>query len=103
MAYQLTELKKVQAALIYFKKLQREAGYKDSSNVLQDKWNMREIMDDINDDVFVKKLFRFYMAYSDDKSIKNFFYNYNDYKDALENYLEDKAARRHLAQKTVRK
>lgn len=90
-------------AVEYFTKLQKqEYNYIETGNVVQAKWDMRVVMEQINDDHVLKKLIQYFLLLSDDKSLKEFFNKYNDYYESMLNVMEDRAARKALREKTVK-
>lgn len=97
-------------AVKYFQKLQHEAGVKDNANILRAKWDMRDVYDSIllmNDgnknktnDLF-KKLVRFFIQFSDDKSFAAFFKTYESYYESMIFTIEDRKTRKALREQTL--
>lgn len=99
----MSNMQEATKAVRYFKDLQKEiAGYKETGNITTNKFTMKDIIEDIEDNVFLKKLFRFFLTYSDDKSMKAFFKEYDDYAFRLQSYIADAKLRRALQEKTVK-
>lgn len=86
----------------YFLEKQREHGYIEKGNVVQAKWDMRAVLEQIDDDKMVKKLIQYFLLLSDDKSFKEFFNKYNDYYESMLQTIEDRAKRRYLREQTVK-
>lgn len=86
----------------YFRRLQREHGYSDPENMVQAKWDMRAVMDDLEDDKNLKKLMMFFMDTSDDKSFRFFFRHYHEYYETMLSVIEDRAHVKYLKQKTLK-
>lgn len=98
----MSQLPEYVRATQFFKKKQREYGYKDTSNMLQNKWNMRDILDAMDDYDELVKLIQFFLLLSDDKSFKEFFKHYHSYYESMLETIHDRAVRKALREKTVK-
>lgn len=99
----MASMKEASDAVRYFKNLQKEHGCKDSSSIVQNKWNMKDIIEDIDNDKDLKKLMMFFMKNSDDKTFKYFTYNYADYYNTMLDVIEQRKRDRALLLKTSKK
>ena len=86
-----------------FMKLQKEAGVVDVSSLKYAKFDMQDIVHQIDDDKMLEKLIRFYMLYSDHKTFKDFFSNYGSYYDSMLSVIADRALRKSLREQTILK
>jgi len=87
----------------YFRRLQKdEYGFEDNCNIVQAKWDMRAVMEDIDDDDMLKKLIQFFLLLSDDKSFKEFFNKYDQYYETMLETIRDRQNRKYLREKTAK-
>lgn len=96
-------MKEATDALRYFKLLQKEHGFKDNSSIVQDKWNMKDILEDIENKKDLKKLMMFFVKNSDDKTFKHFSYKYAEYYDTMLDIISQRKQDRALLLKTAKK
>jgi hypothetical protein len=88
----------------YFRQLQRdEYNYEDNCNIVQAKWDMRAVMEDIDDDKMLKKLIQFFLKLSDDKSFKEFFQRYDQYYETMLETISDRRRRRAIREETLKR
>lgn len=90
-------------AVEYFRRIQKTYGYKEVTNIIQNKWNMRSVMEDIDNDAHVRQLIQFFLMYSDDKSFQCFFDQYDKYYQTMLDVKRDRALRKHLREQTILK
>lgn len=86
--------------LTLFKKYQKEKGVVERGNVLQQKWNMRDIMMDISVPE-VKKLIRFYMDVDEEKTIDRFFQKYDEYYTVMLDTIAERRRSRAAVKRTM--
>lgn len=86
----------------YFRRLQKERGYDETGNIVQAKWDMRAVMEDIEDDRMLKKLMMFFLDTSDDKSFQMFFRKYHEYYETMLEVMADRAHVRYLKEQTLK-
>ena len=86
--------------LTLFKKHQKEKGVVERGNVLQQKWNMRDIMMDISVPE-VKKLIRFYMDVDEEKTIDRFFQKYDEYYTVMLDTIAERRRSRAAVKRTM--
>lgn len=86
--------------LALFKKYQKEKGVTERGNVLQQKWNMRDIMMDISAPE-VKKLIRFYMDIDEEKTIDRFFQKYDEYYTTMIDTIAERRRSRAAVRRTM--
>lgn len=86
--------------LTLFKKYQKEKGVTERGNVLQQKWNMRDILMDIPEPE-LKKLIRFYMDIDEEKSIDRFFQKYDDYYTTMLDTIAERRRSRAAVRRTM--
>lgn len=94
---------KVSTVVQYFIKQQKEYGYRETGNMVQHKWNMRDVIDQIDDDRELRKLIRFFTLMSDDKSFDAFFRQYDEYYDTMLKVIEERQKRKALIIETVKR
>ena len=87
--------------MTYFNKLQKKHGYTEYGNVLQQKWDMRDIIESIPTKDELEQLMKFFMLYSDDKSFQYFAWNYHNYYETMLRVKEDRLKRRYLQEETL--
>ncbi len=97
------QMGKVRKVVMYFSRLQDEADWKDHSNRIQNTWDMRVVMEHIDNDLELKKLIKFFFLYSDNKSFEAFFREYDDYYESMLKVIEDRRNRKTLLEETVGK
>lgn len=97
----MNEMEKVLRVISFFKSQQKKAGVTDNGNALQNKWDMRTVIQEIDNDRHLKQLILFFFDTSDDKTFKCFFRRYNEYYETMLQVKEDRAHRRALARKTL--
>ncbi|AWN03933.1 hypothetical protein PBI_PEREGRIN_94 [Rhodococcus phage Peregrin] len=90
-------------AMAFFRSQQKEHGITDISNAVQNFWDMKTILDSMNDDKELKKLIQFFMIMDDSKSFYNFKTQYDEYLIAMHNYIIDRRHRKALLQQTLDK
>lgn len=86
--------------LTLFKKYQKAKGVSERGNVLQQKWNMRDIMMDIPSQE-VEKLIRFYVDVDEEKTIDRFFQKYDQYYDVMLDTIAERRRSRNAVKKTM--
>lgn len=86
--------------LMFFKSLQRKKGVTDTGNVLQQKWDMRDVMADIPPED-IKKLMRFYMDVDEEKSIQRFFMKYHEYYETMQDTIRERRRSRAAIKQTM--
>lgn len=97
------EMSKVTRVMKYFRSLQKDAGILDASNMVQNKWDMRTVIEHIDDDKRLKQLIQFYFLYSDAKTFRDFFDQYDSYYETMLNVIRDRRNRKNLLEETVGK
>ncbi len=70
--------------------------------MIQNKWNMRDVLNDIENVKHVENLIRFYFDTSDSKTFADFFNKYDQYYDSMMSLHRDRQHRKHLHSKTVK-
>jgi hypothetical protein len=99
----MVEIPKVIAVMSFFAREQAKRGYKETGNIIQLKWDMREVMDQFSDNQdHFKKLILFFMMFSDDLSLRHFISNYHEYNDSMNKTIEDRALVRSLLKRTAK-
>lgn len=98
----MTDMNEASKALRYFKQLQKEHGYKDNSNVMQAKFDMKDILEHIEDEKEIKKLMLFFLKTSDDKSFKYFKRQYADYYETMLYIIQQRKEDRALIRRNAR-
>lgn len=96
-----TPIGDVIVALNFFRSLQKKAGVVEGGNIIQHKWNMREVMDHIDNKKHVKQLIMFYFDYSDNKSFTDFFRQYDKYYETMEDVKRDRKLRKAIMKRTL--
>ena len=91
----------VAKVMTYFNKLQKSNGWTETGNVLQQKWDMRDIIESIPTSEELQQLMKFFMLFSDDKSFQYFAYNYHHYYETMLRVKEDRLKRRYLQEETL--
>lgn len=99
----IPEMSKVSKVMKFFRNQQKEAGVMDSSNMVQNKWDMRTVIEHVDDDKMLKKLIQFFFLYSDRKTFRDFFDNYDSYYETMLNVIADRRNRKNLLEETVGK
>lgn len=99
----MASMKEASDAVRYFKNLQRDHGFKDSSSIVQNKWNMKDIIEDVDNDADLKKLMMFFIKNSDDKTFKHFAYKYAEYYETMLDVIAQRKRDRALLLKTSKK
>ncbi len=97
----MNEMEKVLRVVSFFKAQQKKAGVVDMGNALQNKWDMRTVIQEVENDRHLKQLILFFFDTSDDKTFKYFFRHYNEYYETMLHVKQDRAHRRALARKTL--
>lgn len=82
---------------------QKQHNVRDNSNMIQNKWDMRDVYRHIGSDKEMKMLIRFYMQFSDDRTFKRFFMEYAAYYDKMLETIADRRLRARLAKETLEK
>lgn len=97
-------MNQVEAVMDLFQSLQDKYEYRgELENIVQQKWNMRAVMQQMPSREDMTQLVKFFMLYSDDRSFKEFFYHYNEYYDSMLRVRNDRLHRRWLQQQTLQK
>lgn len=86
--------------LMFFKSLQKKKGITDSGNVLQQKWDMRDVMLDIPSKD-IKKLIKFYIDIDEEKTIQRFFTKYHEYYETMQETILERRRSRAAVKKTM--
>lgn len=88
--------------VVFFKIQQKKHGFTEPEfgNIIQQRFNMRDIMNDIPEKD-MEKLVIFYIRYDDDKSLSNFFRRYNEYYQSFVEVRRDRRRRKALLKKTM--
>lgn len=87
-------------ALQAFKAKQKQYGIVDKGNVLQQKWDMRDIMNDVPKEHFVK-LMRFFLQIDEEKTIDKFVKTYDQYYDTMLETIAERKRSRAAVRKTM--
>lgn len=94
-------MKQVAKVMTYFNKLQKHYGHTEQGNVLQQKWDMRSIIEAMPSSEDLQQLMQFFMLTSDDRSFQHFSYKYHEYYETMLKVKEDRLTRRYLQQETL--
>lgn len=86
----------------YFKREQRKYNYVETGNILQHKWDMRDVASQMESGKELRQLIQFFMLFSDDRSMSHFFKNYDSYYETMQNVKRDRLHRRYLQNKTLK-
>lgn len=86
--------------LMFFKSLQSKKGVKDGGNVLQQKWDIRDVMAEIPQED-MKKLIRFYLDVDEEKTIQRFFMKYHEYYDVMKETIAERRRSRAAIKRTM--
>lgn len=86
----------------YFQKQQLKYNYFESGNVLQHKWDMRDVASQMSSGAELQQLIQFFMLYSDDKSMSFFFRHYDEYYETMQRVKADRLHRRYLQEQTLK-
>lgn len=86
--------------LALFKQHQKQKGVVERGNVLQQKWNMRDIMMEIEPPE-LKKLIRFYMDIDEEKTIDRFFQKYDSYYETMLDTIAERRRSRAAVKRTM--
>ena len=97
------DMGKTRKVVMFFQSLQQEAGWVDNSNRIQNTWDMRVVIEHIDDDKMLKKLIKFFFLYSDDKSFRAFFTEYDSYYETMLSVIRDRQNRKQLLKETLEK
>ncbi len=99
----LTNWKLVDKAVKYFKDFQDKYNYVEYYNAQTVKYQMRDVMEQLDDNELLKSLIKFYMYYPDgnDRSFAYFFKHYNEFLEVYINKRQDDKARRAMAVRTL--
>lgn len=89
--------------ITHFRDMQRKHKVRDSSNMIQNKWDMRDVMSHIDEPGELETLIKFFFMMSDDKTFTHFFQQYSNYYDSMVSIRLERAHRRQLAQDTLKK
>ena len=87
-------------ALQSFKAKQREKGIVDKGNILQQKWDMRDVMDEVPSEHFVK-LMRFFLDVDEEKTLDKFFKTYDQYYETMLETIAERKRSRAAVKKTM--
>lgn len=99
-----TTIKEATNAVKYFKTLQKEHNFIDhNTSLMQDKWDMKDVLDDIDNKAEAVKLFKFFMMTSSDMSLKHFFFVYHDYLTTMQNIIRQRKQDKATLEKTILK
>lgn len=94
-------MKDVQEMMHMFLSLQKQHKVKDVFNVQAAKWDLRDIMTQIDNRKETIKLIKFYFIMSDTKTWQEFKYKYDEYLEAWEAYKANHYSRLALHKKTM--
>lgn len=82
---------------------QKKFGVKETPNIIQCGWNMRDVIEHVNNEVHMKQLLQFYFKYSDSKTFRDFFYTYHEYYDKMIEVKEDRKRRKAIFNETMKR
>ena len=91
----------VTSVVDYFVSLQKQHKVIERTNMIQNKWDMRDVIKHIDNNKDLKVLIQFYFLYSDEKTFESFFRRYDEYYETMLEVRRERAARRELARRTV--
>lgn len=91
----------VSKVMDFFVRQQKKYNFIDSGNIVQQKWDMRDIARSMPSGVELQQLIEFFMMFSDDRSFKYFSYHYDEYYDTMLRVKEDRLRRRYLQNETL--
>lgn len=94
-------MQQVAKVMTYFNKLQKKYGHTEQGNVLQQKWDMRDIINAVDSKEELDQLFKFFMEFSTDRSFQYFAYNYHSFYESMQRVKIDRLKRRFLQQETL--
>lgn len=88
--------------VMFFKSLQEKRGLYDRGNILQQKWDMRDVMSEVplND---LKKLIRFFLDVDEEKTLQRFFMKYDEYYSTMKETIAERKRSRAAIKKTMEK
>jgi len=86
----------------YFLDKQTEFKVRDNPNVLNARWDMQAIADHIDDIRRVRMLIRYFFRTSHQKTFKDFFANYNEYLEDMDQVLAQYEIDKHLIEETLK-
>lgn len=86
--------------LTLFKKYQNKKNVSERGNVIQQKWNMRDIMMDVPA-ADLKKLIRFYIDVDEEKTIDRFFQKYDEYYQIMIETIAERRRSRAAIKRTM--
>lgn len=95
----MTDMNEAAKALRYFKSLQKEKKYKESGNIVQSKFDMKDILEHVDDTDTAKKLMMFFVKNSDDLSFKYFKKTYAEYLESMLYIIDQRRRDRALIKK----
>lgn len=85
---------------MFFKSLQKQRNIHDSGNVLQQKWDMKDIMSEVPTED-LKKLIRFFIDVDEEKTISRFFQKYDSYYDTMKETIAERKRSRAAIKRTL--
>jgi len=95
-------LKQVDAYMSLFHELQLKYGHRETGNVTQLKWDILAIAKQMEDENELIELIKFFLYYSDDKSLQYFSYTYDKYRETMHRVKIDRLRRMYLQEETLR-
>ena len=88
--------------VMFFKSKQEEKGLYDRGNILQQKWDMRDVMSEVPPKD-MKKLIRFFLDVDEDKTLQRFFMKYDEYYNIMQETIAERRRSRAAVKKTMEK
>lgn len=88
--------------VMFFKSKQEEKGLVDRGNILQQKWDMRDVMSEVPPKD-MKKLIRFFLDVDEDKTLQKFFMKYDEYYNVMQETIAERRRSRAAVKKTMEK
>ena len=98
----MVDMVQVAAVLSFFTSQQAKYGYKESDNLIQLKWDLRGIIEQIDNQKHLLKLIKFFMLLSDDRSLRYFINTYHEYNDSMIQTIADRALVKSLLKRTAK-
>lgn len=86
--------------LQFFKQKQKEKKIRDKGNVLQQKWDMRDVMMDVPSKD-MQKLIRFYLDVDEEKTVDRFFKKYDEYYETMQETIAERKRSRAAVKRTL--
>jgi len=88
--------------VMFFKSCQEGKGLYDRGNILQQKWDMRDVMLTVPQED-MKKLIRFFIDVDEEKTLQRFFHKYDEYYDVMKETIAERKRSRAAVRKTMEK